>query len=406
MTQVPISQRERGYALESYWSQIFEEMVPELRWPNNLRIYARMQTDAQVSSVLQAVMAPIMRTGWRVDGRFVPNEIATHTASCLGLPLVGDAQSGQHYQAQLRGRDRFSWNQHLFEALDMLPMGHSVFEQAYRWDYDIEKWRLRKLGFRPATTISKFNIADDGGLESVEQHPRSSAGLVTSSPSTKPMKIDRLVVYSHGRRGANWRGVSVLRACYKNWLLKDDGMRSWAIGVQRNSMGLPVHTAGGDKQAEVDKGLEIATRARAGNNAGVSIAKGADFSLKGVEGTLIDPDKFVRYQDEQIARAVLAHFLNLGTQTGSWALGSTFADFFTLALQAIAEELRDIASAHIVEDLVDINFGRTAPAPPIVFDEIGSRRAAQALDELRKAAGLEDDDAMAQFIREHVPAAA
>lgn len=404
MTQVPISQRERGYAYESYWSQIFEEMVPELRWPNNLRVYARMQTDAQVSSVLQAVMAPIMRTGWRVDGRAVPTEIATFVAACLGLPLVGD-DSTKNPQAQLRGRDRFSWNQHLFEALDMLPMGHSVFEQAYRWDPEISRWRLRKLGFRPAQTIAKFNIADDGGLESVEQYARTGTGLVTSM-NTKPIKIDRLVVYSHGRRGANWRGNSVLRACYKNWLLKDDGMRSWAIGVQRNSMGLPVHKAGGTGQGEVDRGLEIATRARAGDNSGVSIGKDASFTLEGVKGTLIDPDKFVRYQDEQIARAVLAHFLNLGTQTGSWALGSTFADFFTLALQAIAEEIRNIGSAHIVEDLVDINFGRTAPAPPIVFDEIGSRRAAQALEELRKAAGLEDDEDMAQFIREHVPAAA
>jgi hypothetical protein len=58
--------------------------------------------------------------------------------------------------------------------------------------------------------------------------------------------------------------------------------------------------------------------------------------LVGVDGDLPDADTPIRYHDEQIARAVLAHFLNLGTQTGSWALGTTFADFFTLSLQSVA----------------------------------------------------------------------
>lgn len=403
---------EQGYALagDGYWDQLMSEHVHELRWPFNLRIYAKMQTDAQVQSVLQAVIAPILRTTWSLDGRFVDNIIATTTASSFGLPLYGEKPTADNQdQTVVRGRDRFSWNQHLVEVLDFLPMGHSIFNPVYRWDHDLNLWRLRKLGFRPAQTISKFNIADDGGLVSIEQHPRGSAGsgIITSRGlRNKAIEVDDLVAYAHGRKGANWRGVSVLRACYKNWLLKDDGNRTWAIALLRNGVGLPVHKAGppttpADVQGEIDRGLAIARRVSAGSTAGVSLRDGASLELLGVKGTTVDPDKFVRYQDEQIARAVLAHFLNLGTQTGSWALGSTFADFFTLSLQAIAEEIRDIATNHIVEDLVDANFGFTAPAPRIVFDEIGSRRRAlQSLDELRKQAGLEDDEDMAEFIRE------
>jgi hypothetical protein len=98
----------------------------------------------------------------------------------------------------------------------------------------------------------------------------------------------------------------------------------------------------------------------------------------GVEGDLPDADKPIRYHDEQIARAVLAHFLNLGTETGSWALGTTFADFFTLSLQTLAQYIADVATGHIVEDLVDINFGEDEPAPRVIFDEIGSRQQASA----------------------------
>jgi hypothetical protein len=122
----------------------------------------------------------------------------------------------------------------------------------------------------------------------------------------------------------------------------------------------------------------------------------------GVEGDLPDADKPIRYHDEQIARAVLAHFLNLGTQTGSWALGSTFADFFVLALQALAEELADIATMHIVEDLVDWNWGIDEAAPAIVFDEIGSQHTAtaQALKLLVDAGILFPDRTVEEAIRQ------
>ncbi|NKU37750.1 hypothetical protein GS887_27925 [Rhodococcus hoagii] len=48
------------------------------------------------------------------------------------------------------------------------------------------------------------------------------------------------------------------------------------------------------------------------------------------------------------------------------------------SVQTIGEQVRDVANAHIVEDLVDLNFGRDALAPRIVFDEIGSRQDATA----------------------------
>jgi phage gp29-like protein len=117
---------------------------------------------------------------------------------------------------------------------------------------------------------------------------------------------------------------------------------------------------------------------RSGESAGAAVPYGAHLRLLGVEGSVPDAEPAIRYHDEQIARAVLAHFLNLGTQTGSWALGSTFADFFTLSLQTLAQQLADVATQHIVEDLVDVNYGEGEPAPRVIFEEIGSRQVATA----------------------------
>jgi hypothetical protein len=374
------------------------ETTPELVWPLSVQVFDRMRhQDAQVSSVLRAVTSPIIRTGWRLDGRGCRPEVTMAVASSLGLPIA-DADPEDDFTSQLRGRDRFSWQDHLRLALLMLPFGHMFFEQVYRID-DAGLYRLRKLGPRLPQSISKINVARDGGLVSIEQY---STGTGQMGPGVMPgstgvvLPVSRLVAYVLEREGGNWQGQSLLRSAYKNWILKDRALRTWSTSIDRNGIGIPIYeSAEGEK--DLSAGTDMAKAVRAGDNAGGAIPNGAKLSLVGVTGALPDIDKFVRYHDEQIARSALGHFLNLGTQTGSWALGSTFADFFTLSLQAVAEMVRDTANAHIVEDLVDLNFGPTEPAPQIVFDEIGTRSS--ELDRVRESAGLTSDADLVKFLR-------
>lgn len=372
------AQREVGYAANpspsSWWSVEIddEESTPELRWPDNLPIYDAMhRQDAQVASVLRAVTHPIRGTTWRLDPNGAPDHVVEHVALDLGLPIKGSDDV-----AKGRLRDRFSWAEHLRHALLMLRYGHMYFEQVYRVDDD-GALHLRKLGPRMPRSIAKFNVARDGGLESIEQYALGASGPIGKGPV---LPVSRLVAYVHEREAGNWAGTSLLRQAYKNWLIKDRLLRVQATLIDRNGMGVPVYTGPeGAKQPDLDAGEEIATGIRAGDNSGAAIPYGAKLDLLGVTGQLPDADKPIRYHDEQIARAVLAHFLNLGTQTGSWALGSTFADFFTQSLQAVAQDIADVTTAHVVEDLVDLNYGPHVTAPRIVFDEIGSQTAAIAV---------------------------
>jgi hypothetical protein len=41
---------------------------------------------------------------------------------------------------------------------------------------------LRKLGYRPPQTISRVNVARDGGLVSIEQYGVTAAGLGSVRP--------------------------------------------------------------------------------------------------------------------------------------------------------------------------------------------------------------------------------
>lgn len=396
-TPSAIPTREQGVAggSEAWWWQT--EPTPELRWPLNISVYDRMRRqDAQVISVLRAVKLPVRRTKWSIDQGAASDEVARFVAENLGLPLAG---ADEQQAALPRTRDRFSWKDHLRHSLLMLEFGHMFFEQVYRIGDDGRAW-IRKLAPRMPQTISEINVASDGGLESIRQYAASAS-------SVEPPKIgvDRLVAYVNEREGGNWRGQSLLRSCYKDWLLKDRLLRVDTATVERNGMGVPIYKGSDEQQgADKDEGLALAKSIRAGDSAGGYIPAGAELELKGVTGTLPKALESIRYHDEQIAKSVLAHFMNLGqaTGTGSYALGESFLDFFVASLQAVAEEVADVATQHIVEDLVDLNFGPSVPAPRVTFQEIGSRSqvTAQAIALLVNSGVLLREPALEQYIRE------
>jgi hypothetical protein len=375
------------------------ETNPDLQWPKSIDVFDKMRReDSQVGSVLKAVTLPIRSAAWMIDPNGARDEVVQLIATDLGLPIKGEEP-----RAATRTRGRFSWNEHLRMVLLELIYGHSFFEQVY----EIQDGRahLRKLAWRPSRSITKIDVAPDGGLISISQQ----------GEFTKDIKIpvDRLVAYVNDREGANWIGQSLLRNAYKNWLLKDRMLRAQALTVERNGLGVPVYTAAEPpadatteevtkwNEAEKESGQKLTTGFRAGDAAGASLSFGAKLELMGVTGDLPDTDKPIRYHDEQIARAVLAHFLNLGTQTGSWALGSTFADFFTGSLNALATQIQDTTQQHVVEDLVDANWGPAEPAPRLVFKAIGTEYppTAEAIKALIEAGAITLDDKLEAYLR-------
>jgi len=397
---------EIGYQLPVFdWSFMLGAPVPELRWPQSIHVFSRMRTDSQVAAMLDAVTLPIMSTGWYIDPNGASDEVVGLVCSDLGLPVRGADSS----QAPLRTRDKFSFAQHLRLALLHLTYGHSFFEQVYRVEDGYA--HLHKLAWRPPETIAKIDVALDGGLIAIQQH---STAL---SPRVPTIPVERLVAYVNRREGANWAGQSQLTRAYKYFKLKEELLRLLAVADQRNGMGLPVYTAAPaldleddldkirqDIQDDMDAGAEMVKASRAGDEAGIVLGPGAKFDLVGVNGKLPDIMGHIRYCDDQIAASVLAHFLNLGQQsgTGSYGLGATFVDFFVQSLQTVATDIADVINQHVIEDLVDVNFGTSVPAPRLVFDEIGAKHpaTAEALSILTNSGVLLPEPALESHVRE------
>jgi hypothetical protein len=219
--------------------------------------------------------------------------------------------------------------------------------------------------------------------------------------------VSRLVVYVRDPEPGIWTGNSLLRPAFKHWKLKDELMRIEAAAARRHGIGVPVITANEQESEDTDRMdalLAVASAYRGGETAGLALTNGQTFDVKAPTGTPMDPRRAIEYHDHQMALVALAHFLNLDGKGGSYALASVQADTFVQSVQTVADDIRDVAQAHIVEDLVDLNFGEDEPTPLLVFDEIGSRQdaTAAALQMLVAAGLLTPDERTELVIRQSV----
>lgn len=332
------------------------EDVPELTWPASVRTYHKMRTDSQIDALTRSVVMPLMRLNWEIEPNGARDEVVEDISKQLNLPIVGQPQA-----VVPRRRKRFSHEEHLRLAL-LAPTvyGHMFFEMVGKVDPDTLAWTLSKLAPRMPQTVQKIKVARDGGLESITQYGNAL--------KNEPIPVGQLVAYPWEKEGANWTGRSMLRPLYKHWVIKDLLLRIDTMKNERWGLGVPVGTAapGGDPN-DMQK---MASAIRASATGGTGLPNGATMAVQGVTGTLPDTLASIRYQDEAMARSFLAMFMQLGqTETGSRALGESFVDFFVDALAGFANWYANLTTSHVIEDIVDWNWGEDEPAPRLVWSE-------------------------------------
>jgi phage gp29-like protein len=296
-----------------------------------------------------------------------------------------------------RAQGRFNFLQHIEEALDSIAYGFEPFEQVGYIGKD-GLFHYKKLALRPAHTVTEIIIRRDGGIQAIRQ-----GGLIDGD-----LDINRLVVYSFQRRGANWHGRSLLRGCYEPWLLKDRAVRVGVMNLQRAGVGVPIAT-GPPGATETDLKIlnRMMTRLVAGDRSGGAVPHGADVRLIGVEGGQPDTVEFVKLMNEEMARSFFQMFMQLGqTTSGSRALGTTFVEYHKLVTEYIAQWFAAIFNEHVIEDDIDWNWGPEEEFCPLLewkWDEEGSDRnpegptaagnPAQAFQNLAKDGKINTDDA-------------
>ncbi len=336
-----------------------EEFNVDLRDETAIGIFDKMRrTDSQVNATCLAVELPLRSATWKIDPASDDSK---------------DQEIADFVDSVLFKNRNFTWDSFIRQALKYLQYGFYIFEKV--WMVEDGKYILKKLAPRKPVTIREYIQTDDGALEKIRQFALTPKGAY----EWLEIPNQYVLAFVNDQEGNNWRGVSMLRPAYRNWLIKEKLMKLDAIKHERQAVGIPRAkllenaTAGDKTDAQT-----ILETMRAHEQAYVIENQNVEFDFMEAGG----PDKTlsliqsIKMHNEEISANILAQFMDLGkTQTGSRALGGELKDFFQMSLQAVAKYLCDtmnesVEGRKLIREIVDFNFPGVKEYPKLICSKI------------------------------------
>jgi len=384
------------------WEAVQNEVNPDLMFPDSVAYYDRMwRTSSQVRSTMKAVTLPIIRAGWRLDPNGASDEVLANLRPELGIPAPGETIAR-------RRRAGIEFRRHITEAVTTsLRYGFAPFFQKYTVGDPLPGQtgldrvaHLQKLSPRPPRTIERIASAEDGGLLGVVQTSNDPAATAEVF-----LPVRDLVLYVTDKEGADWYGQSILRGAVKDFAYAEKLELIRAQVYERNGMGVPAIPYDPRVVGDEERALRAAEDWGAGSTSGFAHPNTVQPpTLIGVSGSLPDLTPAIQDHRQQIAKSVLAMFLDLGHDAGARSLGESFLDVFTLALQTYAEQLAETFTEHVIRDWVDINYGQDEPYPILVPGNLSENRGvtADALATLVNAGVITADPSLEKYIRSNL----
>lgn len=347
-------------------------------------------SDGSTQEALGHITAPILNADWDIEPAGEEPEDLEVAEACRRAFFVWPAQPFAEY---------------LDQALDFLPFGHQVFEQVWQVVEDsleVEQsaggdpvivpsrqfLTFRRFAQRLPSTIWRWN-AREGELVSIQQQV-----IVNGKTETPVIPADRLVVFTHRRRGDDFTGRPLLRGAYKHWKLKELIERIEAVALERHGVGVWVAYLPEDRKGDqvmVDRVEDILKDIRAGANAYIvapfskqtSSAAGATgglFEVVSPGNQLPDFKTAKEYHRGEIKGAVLVRFAELGHSTvGARATGDTQSKVWYDALHAVARFFAEVNDDPI-RRFVDANYPNAARYPKLVARNIEARTLTEFAD--------------------------
>ena len=322
----------------------------ELQFPRSIAIYDKMRrTDGQVKASLLAITLPILSLDWDIE----PYKETQDEGGKLGTPTPEDLEIAKFVKTDLLEGLTTSWKHILRQLLGHLWAGFWVIEPVYE-TRDDGKVHLRKLGSRLPSSVFRWKIARDGGLQAIIQR---AVNPETGMTELIEINAEDLVVFTHEREGADWSGISVLRSAYKHFYMKDWLYRLGVINVERGGgfpvITLPEEAVDNDLQAAHDVGESLHMHERAY----VIEPPGWKFRLESGSTRIGDVMTQVEHHDQKISANILAQFMDLGSSSsGSRALGGEFIDIFLMAEEAVIFNIEDTVNNYLIKRWVDYNW--------------------------------------------------
>jgi phage gp29-like protein len=376
-----------GYLLTNLGA---DEYLPELSFPRSIAVYTRMRrSDATVQALELAITLPIRATDW--DVRPASDDPTAKEAT----DLVYD---------NLFGGMTHTFDDFLRDALLALFYGFTIFEKVFEERDDYIVWR--KFAPRHPQTIERFLFDETGGLAGVRQVGFDPQGRFRQVD----IPIEKLLVFIWRRELGNPYGVSVLRAAYKHWFLKDLAYKLQAIALERWAVGIPVgKVPAGTSEQDKQTFLQMLEAMRGHERAAMVLPEDYSVELIGAEAGQRANQAFVeaiQHHDTMIVKAVLAQFLNLGMgDVGSWALSRDHSQLFLMGLNSVAQWFADHINRYAIPQLCRLNFGEDfTDFPELTFADLRlvlqREVLAEAISKLVQTGILTPDRSLQEWVRD------
>lgn len=378
--------------------QFNEEYLSTLTGMDAAEEYDKMRRkESAVKMVLSAIKRPLISAAWEV------------------MPGGDDAEAlkDAEFIKHVLGDMSETPTQFRVEAASAVDFGYSLFEIVHKLVPNHPEWGtyigLEVLGFRSQKTIERWNLEPKTcRIRSVDQRAEGDLKVKTEIPG------DFLMVISIDREGSNYEGISVLRPCYGPYTRKDLFNKLLAIGVEKYSIPPPIgyFPAGKENSEEYAHFVEMLQSWTSHESNYITVPRDpapdtrADVWDVKVEKIDFDPSRIqavIDAQDRQMAKAVLAQFLELGQggNGGSYSLSLDQSDFFLAGIEYIASLIAE-AQNRVIRDLIKLNFGPRRAYPYMqasgVRDKAG-KEFAEVIGILTEKKAVTADAVLEAFLR-------
>ena len=371
MARTPTNFKQLGVTgLRRYGPYVYEEFLPELRWPNAGRVYQEMaDNDAVIGSIMYLAEMLIRGCKWEVQ-------------ECGNSDV--DREAAKFLRECMTDMD-MSWDNTICEILSMMVYGFSFHEivykvrrgpeesnSKYRSKYSDGRIGWRRLPCRAQTSLAEWEFDKEGDVTAFIQRCEPDFNTVR-------IPMNKGLLFRTRISKDNPEGKSLLRNAYRSWFFKKHFEEIEGIGIERDLAGFPVLTAPENldlwneddpKMVKMRQDAEaLVASVRRDSEEGMLLPHGWDLKLltSGSSRQINIGDTIDRY-DNRIAITMLSDIILIGNnRTGSFALADTKQSLLAAALQAQVANIADVFNAFAVPKLFAMNnFPGLVDLPKIV----------------------------------------
>ena len=359
--------------LNRHGGYIYEEFLPELRWPHACKVYQEMsENDPVIGSILYLAEMLIRGTKWSV-------EPASNSKA--------DIEASEFLESCMNDMDR-SWASTISEILSMLTYGFSFHEIVYKVrrglknksakfnsKYSDGKVGWKDLPIRAQSSLHSWEFDEYDDVTAFVQAAEPAYNIVV-------IPMSRGLLFRTRVSKDNPEGRSLLRNAYRSWFFKKHFEEIEGIGIERDLAGFPILTApeninlfSTEDPIMVDlriKAESIVASVRRDSDEGLVLPYGWDLKLlTSGSSRQIDIGETISRYDNRIAITMLSDIVLLGNKSGSFALAEAKQTMLAAALQSQLENIADIINKKAVTDLFEYNsFEGITELPKIVAGQL------------------------------------